>query len=248
MYRWNGLLDKPEYKCLFEHESLGKNICLLTVGGSHAYGLANEDSDIDIRGIATRTDTDILGLTHFEGFNKATNDTDIQIYTFDKFVRLAIKGNVNILEILFGDFSNVLICDGVGKQLLDKKNMFLSNDIYKSLRGTIYSHLKSYEKTGNEKFLRHVARLTAMAHDLFLNGEFIVEVDKMTSYRDIWQILSSETVKNGGIEAIKAFCDNSLDFCLDNSILNDHVNQIMAESLIIGANRNIITGWWSERA
>lgn len=59
MYKWAGLLDRPEYQNLLQHENLGENICLLTVGGSHAYGLANENSDIDIRGIAVRTAEDI---------------------------------------------------------------------------------------------------------------------------------------------------------------------------------------------
>lgn len=243
MYKWAGLLDSPEYQDLLKRENLGKNICLLTVGGSHAYGLANENSDIDIRGIAVRTADDILGMHHFDGFNQVTEDTDIQIYTLDKFVSLAIKGNVNVLEILFGDPSNVLLCDGFGRYLLQIKEQFLSNDIYKSLRGTVYSHLKTYSKTGNEKFLRHAARLTAMAFDLFLNGEFIVDVDNMAYYLNVWQILNSETIKRVGIESMKTFCDSSLDFCLENSVLKDHVDELMADRLVIDINRKAVTRW-----
>lgn len=241
MYKWAGLLDKPEYQSLLQHENLGENICLLTVGGSHAYGLANENSDIDIRGIAVRTAEDILGMHHFDGFNQVTEDTDIQIYTLDKFVSLAIKGNVNVLEILFGDPSNVLLCDGFGRYLLQIKEQFLSNDSYKSLRGTVYSHLKTYNKTGNEKFLRHAARLIAMAYDLFLNGKFIVDVDKMTSYESEWQTLHSKAMRGNDIEDIKVYCDGVLEYCLEHSVLEDHVDRLMAERLVIDINRKVAT-------
>lgn len=243
MYKWAGLLDKPEYQSLLQHENLGENICLLTVGGSHAYGLANENSDIDIRGIAVRTAEDILGMHHFDGFNQVTENTDIQIYTLDKFVNLALKGNVNVLEILFGDQSNILLCDGFGRYLLDIKEQFLSDDIYKSLRGTVRSHLKTYEKTGNEKFLRHVTRLTAMSYDLFLKSEFIVEVDKMPFYKSEWQTLHSKSMLKNGIECIMQYCDGVLEYCLEHSILEPHVDRLMAERLIIDINRKAVTRW-----
>lgn len=243
MYKWAGLLDRPEYQNLLQHENLGENICLLTVGGSHAYGLANENSDIDIRGIAVRTAEDILGMHHFDGFNQVTENTDIQIYTLDKFVNLALKGNVNVLEILFADPSNILVCDGFGRYLLDIKEQFLSNDIYKSLRGTIYSHLKTYSKTGNEKFLRHAARLTAMSYDLFLKGEFIVEVDKMPFYKSEWQVLHSKAMQNNDVERIMQYCDGVLEYCLVHSVLEDHVDSLMAERLVIDINKKVTTRW-----
>lgn len=243
MYKWAGLLDRPEYQNLLKHENLGENICLLTVGGSHAYGLANENSDIDIRGIAVRTAEDILGMHHFDGFNQVTENTDIQIYTLDKFVNLALKGNVNVLEILFGDPSNILLCDGFGRYLLDIKEQFLSNDIYKSLRGTIRSHLKTYEKTGNEKFLRHATRLTAMSYNLFLKGEFIVEVDKMPFYKSEWQVLHSKVIQNNGVECIMQYCDGALEYCLEHSVLKDHADALTAERLVIDINRKAATRW-----
>lgn len=243
MYKWAGLLNRPEYQDLLKHENLGENICLLTVGGSHAYGLANENSDIDIRGIAVRTAEDILGMHHFDGFNQVTENTDIQIYTLDKFVNLALKGNVNVLEILFGDPSNILLCDGFGRYLLDIKEQFLSNDIYKSLRGTVRSHLNTYEKTCNEKFLRHAARLTAMSYDLFLKGEFIVEVDTMPFYKSEWQVLHSKAMQNNDVEHIMQYCDGVLEYCLEHSILEPHVDRLMAERLIIDINRKAVTRW-----
>ena len=46
-------IKQPEYDFLRTSEHLGNNICLLTLGGSHAYGTNVEGSDVDIRGIAS---------------------------------------------------------------------------------------------------------------------------------------------------------------------------------------------------
>lgn len=39
-----------EYDFLRTNEHLGNNIILLTLGGSHAYGMDKETSDLDCRG------------------------------------------------------------------------------------------------------------------------------------------------------------------------------------------------------
>ena len=39
-------IEKQEYDFLKENEHLGNNIILLTLGGSHAYGMDKEDSDL----------------------------------------------------------------------------------------------------------------------------------------------------------------------------------------------------------
>lgn len=43
-------IQSPEYSFLTENPNLGENIILLGLGGSHAYGTSNENSDLDIRG------------------------------------------------------------------------------------------------------------------------------------------------------------------------------------------------------
>ena len=53
-------LKTPEYSFLKENEHLGKNIILLGLGGSHAYGTNVEGSDVDIRGCALNSKMDIL--------------------------------------------------------------------------------------------------------------------------------------------------------------------------------------------
>lgn len=54
-----------EYNFLRENEHLGKNIILLGLGGSHAYGTNTETSDLDVRGIATNSKEEILSNIRF---------------------------------------------------------------------------------------------------------------------------------------------------------------------------------------
>ena len=53
-------LQTKEYDLLREHKSLGNALMLLTLGGSHAYGMDKEGSDLDIRGIAFNSKEEIL--------------------------------------------------------------------------------------------------------------------------------------------------------------------------------------------
>lgn len=42
-------VKQKEYDFLKENKHLGSNTILLTLGGSHAYGMDKEDSDLDVR-------------------------------------------------------------------------------------------------------------------------------------------------------------------------------------------------------
>ena len=91
-------IEKPEYDFLRENDHLGSNVCLLTVGGSHAYGTSVEGSDIDIRGCALNSAMEILTGTGFE--QVINNETDTTIYSFNKLVSLLTGCNPNVLELL----------------------------------------------------------------------------------------------------------------------------------------------------
>ena len=58
-------LKTSEYDFLREDKNLGDNIILLTLGGSHAYGMDKEGSDLDVRGIALNSKKDVLLGTDF---------------------------------------------------------------------------------------------------------------------------------------------------------------------------------------
>lgn len=121
------LLSK-EYDFLRENEHLGKNICLLGLGGSHAYGTNIETSDVDIRGIALNSKMDILTNQYFE--QMVNEETDTTIYAFNKMISLLCNCNPNCIEILGLKPEHYLYISDIGQEILDNKKLFYQNGVF----------------------------------------------------------------------------------------------------------------------
>lgn len=57
---------------------------LLGLSGSYGYGTNREGSDVDFRGVAMQSPSDILGLAEFEQY--VDTGTDTVVYGFNKLV------------------------------------------------------------------------------------------------------------------------------------------------------------------
>lgn len=127
------MIKGPEYDFLRNIPHLGNNIVLLGLGGSYAYGTNIETSDVDIRGIATRTSRDILtGRDWEQSVNEATDTT---IYSLEKMFKLLISCNPNTIEILGLKPEHYLYVSPIGQMILDNKNLFLSKKVLNSFSG-----------------------------------------------------------------------------------------------------------------
>ena len=124
MKEFKSLIEGKEYDFLRTDPRLGKNIILLGVSGSHGYGTNREGSDVDLRGIALNGRSDLLGLDTFEQFEDRITDT--VIFSFLKIIGLLINCNPNTIEILGLDDDQYVIKNGMGQELLDNRNLFLS--------------------------------------------------------------------------------------------------------------------------
>lgn len=136
-------LKSEEYDFLRDDVHLGNNIILLTLGGSHAYGLENEDSDLDVRGIAIENKNEIIGLQNFEQF--INNETDTTIYGLRKLVSLILNCNPNSIELLGTKKEHIFICNKYGQLLKDNVNLFLSQKAKNSFGGYANSQLRRLE-------------------------------------------------------------------------------------------------------
>ena len=140
MTDFKAILNTPEYDFLKTNPHLGKNIILLGLGGSHAYGTNVEGSDIDIRGIALNSKADILGTSNFEQVvNEATDTT---IYSFRKIISLLTSCNPNTIEMLGLKPEHYLYLSPIGKELIDNRKLFLSKRAVQSFGGYAFSQLR----------------------------------------------------------------------------------------------------------
>ena len=126
-------LKSDEYEFLRKDKNLGNNIIILTLGGSHAYGTNNENSDLDIRGCALNSKTQILTNENFEQFvNEATDTT---IYSFNKLVALLSNVNPNTIEMLGNKPEHYFYVSPIGQELIDNAHLFLSKKCVHSFGG-----------------------------------------------------------------------------------------------------------------
>lgn len=133
------LLHSKEYDFLRTDPHLGDHICLLTLGGSRAYGTNLPTSDVDIRGIAIPSKKEILLAKDFE--NIVDIETDTTIYSVNKIMRLLTECNPNTMEILGLPEEDYFVLKGAGKLLYDNKELFLSKKCAKSFMGYAMSQL-----------------------------------------------------------------------------------------------------------
>ena len=140
MTDFKALLNTPEYDFLRTNPHLGNNIILLGLGGSHAYGTNVEGSDVDVRGIALNSKSDILGSSNFEQVvNEATDTT---IYSLRKIVSLLASCNPNTIEMLGLKPEHYLYLSPIGQELLENRKMFLSKRAVQSFGGYAFAQLR----------------------------------------------------------------------------------------------------------
>lgn len=117
-------LNDSSYDFLRNNEHLGSSVFILALGGSFAYGMNKESSDIDLRGISFNSKNDILLGRDFE--QVVDVETDTTIYSFNKMLDLLAKSNPNTIEILGCNPEHYLYLTDIGKELIANRKMFLS--------------------------------------------------------------------------------------------------------------------------
>ena len=136
------LINSSEYDFLRTNSNL-QHIILLTFGGSYAYGMNNENSDIDLRGIALNSSEEIL---LGKDFNQVVDtETDTTIYSFNKILKLLTSCNPNTIELLGCKPDHYVIKTTIGEELVKQRKMFLSKLCIHTFGGYANSQLRRLE-------------------------------------------------------------------------------------------------------
>lgn len=182
-------LQTEEYQFLKTNPHLGKQIILLGVSGSYSYGTNQENSDIDIRGIALNRKSDLIGMTQFEQY--VDEKTDTTIYAFCKIIKLLLNCNPNTVELLGLLPEHYLYKNKIGQELLQHRKLFLSKRAIQSFGGYADAQLRrlqnamardSYPQQEKEQ---HILRSVKNAmyefrsrYEKFENGSLKIYIDK----------------------------------------------------------------------
>ncbi len=127
-----------------------QGLILRVLAGSRAQGLDTPESDTDTRGICIPPRRFLLGLSTFE--QHVSSDGDHVTWALAKFVRLALKGNPNIIEVLYTDVRHQLFVNDLGQALLDHRQLFLTRRV-----GASFVHYAEQQLGRMERHYRWLA-------------------------------------------------------------------------------------------
>lgn len=180
-------LQSEEYSFLNNDIHLGNNIAILTLGGSHAYGTENENSDLDIRGCTLNSKRQILTNENFEQF--INEETDTTIYSFNKLISLLSNVNPNTIEMLGNKQEHYFYVSPIGQELLDNTRMFLSKKAVYSFGGYANQQLrrlsnKSARLVSQSEQERHIYNTIEHASFDFKERYFHIKDDFVKLYID----------------------------------------------------------------
>lgn len=143
----------------FENDNnfpLEPGLQFLTLSGSHAYGLADEYSDLDYIGVVVPPKEFILGLNKWEHWNPKPGTLeggiDVSIYSLDKFIRLLYKQNPNIVETLFF-YPSVLLYESTDftSRIVDNRDQFATLKLLKAIKGFANGELQRLKAGGSTR-------------------------------------------------------------------------------------------------
>jgi uncharacterized protein len=178
-----------------------KNLILKGLVGSHAYGYARPDSDLDWMSVYTGSIETYFGLSSVTTIHSVSEEVDNTDFEFLKFVKLCVNFNPNVIPLLFlkeyhPDTNNF------GYELVNNRDLFVTKRAYQSLMGYAVSQEKKSKHGITEKFgqkrkelvaqygydvksAAHTIRLLVLAKVLFETGEVILEsaAEECVKYR-----------------------------------------------------------------
>ncbi len=239
-----------------EKFNIWEQAIVLAYRGSIAHGTFIPNSnptsidDKDVLGIAMPTKQYFYGLKNFEQFERFEGEWDVLVYNFNKAIRLLVKSNPNILQILWTPEKHILKQTDIYKRLLENRSLFVHKGIYKTFCGYSYGQLKKMENMAYSGYMgtkrkglvdkfgydtknaQHLIRLLRQGTEFLETGELIVERPDAEELKQIklggWKI---DRVRR---EADKWF--KKMEDAYNNSKLPAQINAERVHRLVVEIN------------
>lgn len=109
--------------------------------GSHAYNLNTPASDIDTRGVFQLPRSDYLRVSPIP-LQVSDERNDTIYYDLRRYFQLAADCNPNIIELLWTDESDIRLCKPIMREVLHRRDIFISKKAYHTFSGYAFSQIK----------------------------------------------------------------------------------------------------------
>jgi predicted nucleotidyltransferase len=210
--------------------------------GSKAFGLASEDSDDDLRGVylpPARLQWSLRRLP--EQLEFADQERDEVYWELEKFLRLALKANPNVLETLWTPM--VLLADETAQELRAIRQAFLSKHVYKTYSGYVLSQFRrmanacKQKGTYKPKHAMHLIRLLHSGIAALDTGE--IRIDVAEHREELLHIrndgLPFEEVKRRALELDERFLQ-----AFERTVLSEQPDYQRVDDFLIRARRRMV--------
>jgi hypothetical protein len=204
--------------------------------GSTAYGLNHEGSDVDRRGFYLPPAVLHWGLAGIP--EQLETDHEECYWEIEKFIRLGLKANPNILECLYSPL--VETCTPLAAELIEMRHVFLSRHIHRTYNSYVLSQFKKLEQDVRSqhgvrwKHVMHLIRLLLSGAAVLKNGFVPLRVDE---HREQLLAIRRGDVPWEQVEQWRLKLHVELDRTLETTRLPEHPDYQRANDFLLRARR-----------
>lgn len=219
---------------------LYQHVIYRCVVGSRAYGLDNDDSDTDRRGIylaPANLQWSLSGAPE-QLENDATQET---YWELQKFLMMALRANPNVLECLYTPL--VETKTPVADELLAMRSIFLSRFVYQTYNGYVLSQFKKLEADLRNKgeprwkHAMHLIRLLLSGIAVLREGFVMVRAD---DYRDRLLAIKRAEVSWQEVNMWRLSLHREFDKAFTETTLPERPDYERADAFLIKARRSMV--------
>ena len=208
------------------------------VVGSRAYGLEEDGSDIDRRGIylpSADLEWSLLGVPE----QLERQETQECYWELEKFLRLALRANPNVLECLYTPL--VEQASPLAVELLAMRDCFLTKQVYQTYNGYVISQFK---KLGQDlrnkgairwKHAMHLVRLLLSGIAILTEGAVPVRV---AEHRDHLLAIRRGKVPWQEVNAWRKELHHAFDEAWAKTKLPEHADYDRVNTFLVKARRS----------
>jgi len=210
--------------------------------GSRAFGLDQEDSDFDRRGIflpPAELHWSLFGVPE-QLENEATQEC---YWELEKFLVLALKANPNILECLYTP--TVELATPLAQELLRIRSIFLSQLIYQTYNGYVMSQFKKLNRDLRNKggirwkHAMHLIRLLLSGTTILREGFVPL---RMEEHRERLLEIRRGNVAWGEIDQWRLVLHKEFDAAFAKTRLPEYPDYERANEFLRKARRSMVRG------